>query len=357
LSAAFAAGPLLLMLAAPLLLAQANQPALVRYTEARERQLRRRVTLLGTVEAHNTSVVASEVAGKVFDLPVEEGDGVEKGQVLARLNTQTVEYQLAAVEAELREAQARLKLAEANLARATDLYESEIFAQQQLDSSASEYSAWKGRCEKLEADIARIKNDIEEATIRAPFGGRVVQKETEIGEWVAEGGPVVEIVALNPLDVTVDVPERHYRNLRLGTRARVSFEALPNLEVRGQIVAIIPQANVEARTYPVKFQIRNRGGRIGVGMLAKVSFAAGDLYKATMVPKDALVTKGEKNFVFRIRGQSKVEQLPVETGEGLGSWIEVRGAIQPGERVVTRGNERLFPGQPVRGQPLNYRMP
>ena len=338
--------------------AQVNRVPPVRFTEVHEREVRRRVSLPGTVEAFTSSLVASEVAGKVVHYPVKEGDAVQKGQVLARLNTTTLEHQLKALEAEHREAGARLKLAEANLKRARNLFESEIVSEQQLDNSLAESNAWRGRFEKLEADIGRLTNDIKEASIRAPFSGRVVSEQTEIGEWISKGGPVVEMVALDPLEVKVDVPERYYRNLRIGSRAQVRFESLPGVQITGRVTAVIPQANVDSRTYPVKVRIRNRRARVGVGMLATVSFPAGDLYTATLVPKDAVTSRGPQKFIYRINSQSAVEQVPVEIGVGVGEWIEVRGGgIRPGQRVITRGNERLVPGQPVGGQPLEYALP
>ncbi len=332
----------------------------VRYTEVRTFQVQERVALPGTAEARTSSLVASEIAGKVEEFAVREGERVVKGHILARLNTATLERQLEAVTAEHKEATARLKLAEANLKRVKNLYESEILSEQQMDSTAAEFAAWTGRVEKLEADRARIQNDVDQATIRAPFTGVVVEEHTEVGEWVSEGGAVVEIVSLHPIEVRVDVPERHYRNLRLGSPSTVTFESLPGLEVKGRITAIIPRANVEARTYPVKVRIPNRRGRIGVGMLARVSFPAGGVHAATLVPKDALVTKAGRQFVYRIRrnqGKNTVEQVPVRTGAGVGAWIQVNGSIQPGERVVTRGNERLAPGQAVEATAISYASP
>ena len=337
--------------------AQRNGATPVRYTEAREHQVREWVTLPGSVEARTSSLLASEVAGKVIEFPVREGQRVEKTQVLARLNPTTLRRQLEAIQAELKEAQARLKLAEVNLERFQNLYESKIIPEQQLDSSTAESSAWKGRTEKLEADIQRIKNDLDQTTIRAPFAGTLVAEHIEVGEWVAEGGPIVEIVSLHPLDVRVQVPERFYRNLRLGRSAQVSFEALPGTQVKGRITSINPRADVEARTYPVKIQIQNRKGHIGVGMLAQVSFPGGELRSATFVPKDALVTRGTQQFVYRIQGENQVEQVSVETGAGLGVWIQVNGTVRPGEKIITRGNERVFPGQPVQGTPINYPTP
>ena len=80
-------------------------------------------------------------------------------------------------------------------------------------------------------------------------------------------------------------------------------------------------------------------------------------YQATVVPKDALIVRGERRFVYVLNAESTVDLVPVETGTGVGNWIEVQGPVQPGTKVVTRGNERLRPGQKVAGQPQEYALP
>ncbi|MFQ5778642.1 MAG: efflux RND transporter periplasmic adaptor subunit [Terriglobia bacterium] len=337
--------------------AQQMPPSPVGYTEARQHTVRRAIRLPGTVESRTVSLVASEVSGLVVEYLAREGDTVGKGQPLARLRTTSRELQLQAAAAQLREAEARQKQAERNLERARDLFESEIFSQQQLDDSLYEFNAWQGRVDSLNAQIAQIKFDIERCTIRAPFAGIVAAERTEVGEWIDVGDPVVEILSLAELEVRVEVPERYFRNLNPGARATVTFESLPNTSVTGRISAIIPRADLQARTFPIKVRIPNRRGRIGVGMLAQVSFQAGESYRATVVPKDAVIRRGPQQFVYLVNGDNTVSMVPVRTRAGVGDWVAVEGALQPGQKVVTRGNERLRPGQVVQGQPQEYELP
>ena len=81
------------------------------------------------------------------------------------------------------------------------------------------------------------------------------------------------------------------------------------------------------------------------------------MYPATIVPKDAVISQGRDKFLYRVNGDNTVEQVSVQTGAGAGAWIEVTGAVRPGDRVVTRGNERLMPGMGVSGTPLEYKVP
>jgi RND family efflux transporter MFP subunit len=341
----------------PLAPAQAPPPAAVRYTEAREHTVRRSLNLPGTVESRTVSLVASEVEGLVAELLVRDGDAVKAGQPLARLRTATLELKLQAKSAEHREAVSRLKLAERGLERARDLFGSRAISQQQLDESVYDVDAWKGRADKLVADIAQIELDLERSAIRAPFAGVVVARRTEVGEWIELGDPVVELLSLGEIEINVEVPERYFEILRRGSGAAVRFESLPGVEVDGRVSAIIPRADPQARTYPVKIRIPNRGGRIGVGMLAEVLLPVGDTYRATLVPKDAVVSRGSERVIYTLNGSDSVSAVPVKMGAGVGPWVVVEGAVKAGEKVVTRGNERLQPGQPVSGEPIEYPRP
>ncbi|OFV84157.1 MAG: hypothetical protein A3D93_06885 [Acidobacteria bacterium RIFCSPHIGHO2_12_FULL_67_30] len=346
-----------LLLAVVSAAAQGQRASPVRYTEAREQSVRRTIVLPGSVESRVESVVAAEVSALVVELVAREGDTVEKGAPLVRLRTTTFEIRLQAAEAQHKEAEARMKLAERNLERARELFASKVISQQQLDDATYEFTAWQGRVEQLQASITGIKLDIARCTIRAPFAGVVTRERTEVGEWLGEGDPVMEMVSLDELEVRIEVPERYFRLLHVGGRATVSFESLPGLEVAGSISALIPRADPQARTFPVKVRVPNREGRIGVGMLAQVTFAGGESYRATLVPKDAVILRGPQQFVYLLNGDNTVSMVTVETGTGVGAWIAVEGGIKPGQKVVTRGNERLQPGQLVQGQPLDYPLP
>ena len=101
-------------------------------------------------------------------------------------------------------------------------------------------------------------------------------------------------------------------------------------------------------------RIPNDEGRIGVGMLARVALPAGEPYNATVVPKDAVILRGATRQVSKVNGDDTVDLVTVVTGQGTGTWVEVKSGLAPGTRVVTRGNERLQPGQAVRPEAGQY---
>ena len=329
----------------------------VRHTEARSHQVRGSLALTGSVESRRISVVAAEVEGVVEQLVAREGDRVNKGQPLVKLRRTNIELRLQAVRGQLQEAVARQNLAQTSLDRTRGLFKEQIISQQQLDDAASEFEAWQGRVSQLEAEVARLEDDLTRTVVRAPFYGIVVRELVAEGEWLGAGGAVTELLDYRDLEVTVEAPESSFAGLSIGSPARVVISSLGNLEVPGQVRAVVPRADSRARTFPVKIAIDNAEGKIAVGMLARVHLSVGEAREAVIVPKDAIVEQGREKVVFRIQDDGTVERLSVKVGSATGSWVGVVGDLAVGDKVVTRGNERVFPGQAVESEAQEYPLP
>lgn len=339
--------------AGPLL---AQGAASVRYTEVIEHSVRSATKITGTIESRRNSMVASELAGVVMSLDAREGDLVRKGAPLIRLRSDNVELRLRAAEGELREAKARLELASQSRQRAEDLFRDQVVSRQQLDTAVSESEAWIGRVSRLEADVARLKNDLARTVVRAPFTGIVAEEMTGPGEWVAAGGNVVDLVDAVNLEVTLNVPERYYAGLEVGSRVQISIPSLGGMDIQGRTSAIVPRANPQARTFPVKIGFENPNAKVGVGMLAEVVLPVGGPRTKVLVPKDAIVRQGPSTGVWVIGTDQIIQWVEVQTGSSAGVWVEATG-VKPGDRVVTRGNERLRAGQTVNPSPVEYPKP
>lgn len=331
-------------------------PTPVQYTEAIRQKIRSTAKVTGTVESRTSSLVASELAGLVTKLDAREGDLVRRGEPLVHLRSDNVELRLRASEGQLKEARARLDLAQQSLERAQQLFRDEVISQQQLDNAVSESEAWLGRVGQLEADVARLRNDLQRMVVRSPFTGVVAQERTALGAWVPAGGEVAEMVDAVNLEVTVNVPERYFAGLEEGSPVTIRIPAINNLEIDGKVGAIIPRADRQARTFPVKIRFSNPEARVGVGMLAEVMLPVGALQEATLVPKDAIVRQGGSAGVWVVGSDQIIHWAEVEIGTSAGVWFEVDG-VKPGDRIITRGNERLRPGQTVNPSPLEYEKP
>lgn len=398
------------VLAIPALLAtpspgQGMPPALVEVAEVVQREVRMGRSFVGTVASPQQAVVGSEVSGLVVELLARKGSRVSKGDVLARLRARTLEIQIEAARAtldlrdqELRElengtrpeeiAQARarvgqaravlelsrwkaasaLKAHERNSISDIELMEAQLpekGAEQRLAEmeAALDLAVAGPRKERIaqararvataQADVDRLSDDLDRHAIRAPFDAYVLAERTEVGQWLGVGAPVVELASLREVEVTLPVIEDYISEIRVGRKVKVTFEALEGREFDGTVVAVVPFADVRARTFPVKISVVNEeaGGTplLKVGMMARTSMAVGHKKMSLLVPLDALVLGGPMGtVVYTVDQEGAARLVPVKTGLPFDGLIQVEGPLQPGAKVVVKGNERLFPGQPVR---------
>ncbi|NUN51177.1 MAG: efflux RND transporter periplasmic adaptor subunit [Planctomycetaceae bacterium] len=371
-----------------------------------QRELNIGETFVGTVQPLRTSTVGSPVEGRVVEFLVNEGDAVKAEAPLARLRTTSLDIQLAAAKAELTlrrqqlaelengtrpeeidQAQARMEAAKAlmdfaqsRLKRTQSLFERNVASQDELQDQASAAEAaaktyadrklaWElavqgPRMEQIEQaraqvavqeeTIRRLEDDIAEHTIRSPFNGYVTAEHTEVGQWISKGDPVADVVEISSVDVEVMVLETYLSQLEPGTEARVEISAIPGADWLGKVAAVVPQADVRSRSFPVKIRLENRplpsGMMLKPGMFARVTLPVGNRRPALLVPKDALVL-GKATVVYiaadnpRAPGQKAAGPVAVELGAAMKGLVEVRGPLKPGDLVVVEGNEGLFPGR------------
>lgn len=325
----------------------APPPSPVRVAQVLQQEVKRTVTLVGTVEPWKRSVVASEVEGLVRAFTAEEGMKVKRGGLLARLRTKTLQIRLDSAMALYRESGARYQRAKRDLKRVRVLFKRELVTQKDFDDAVAEEAALKERLSQLEADIRQVRDSLNKSTVVAPFDGWITQEFTEIGQWVEEGGPVVEMVDLSRVQVEVPLPERYVSHIQIHEPVTATFDGLPEFEARGQVFSLVAQADRTARTFPVKVEIPNPALAIKSGMVSRVRFQVDRPHRGIVIPKDALVLRGDKEFVFRVN-EGMIEQIPVTAVLHVDNLVEIEGPVQAGMDVVVEGNERLFPGQPVR---------
>jgi RND family efflux transporter MFP subunit len=305
------------------------------------------VELLGTVWPIIDSLVAAEIEGLVSARKVENGDRVVKGQALLHLDAARLNRDLEMAMASKAETEARLANASRQEGRARELFEKKILEARLLDQTITERMVQEGRLNQIEARIASIREDIERMVIRAPFSGVVTEIHIELGEWIARGATVVRLADLDTVEVRLDVPERHFPLLTRGAPAGVQLDALPSLKLDGRIFALVPQADPDSHTFPVRIRASNPGRKVGAGMLARVMLSLSKNTRAIMVPKDAIVRHAQQTMVYILEGD-QVKLVPVSLGRTSGNLVEVDGEIAPDDMVVVRGNERLAPGMKVR---------
>lgn len=372
-------------------------------------ELSRGQSFVGTVYPSRESDVGSAVDGRLLHLPIEDGQPVSKGDPLAQLLTGLLEIEragalaaldqrrqeLAELEAgsraeEIEQAkaeeeglEARLAYAESRLLRLEKLFQRGTATTDELQDGQTELRRIKAELRAKQAALAmveagprkeviaqaaaavavqeavveRIDDQLAKHTIRAPFDGWVIERYAEEGEWVTRSGLVARIAELDRVEVVVQLPELYVASLQQGTDVRLEFDAAPLQTWIGRVERIIPQADLRSRSFPVQVVLENRviDGRpvLRGGMLARAWLPVGARGEVTVVPKDALVLGTGTPLVYVVdagsaTGTGTVRQVPVSLGATVAGSVEVTGGVEPGQLVVTRGNERLRPGAEVK---------
>jgi HlyD family secretion protein len=237
--------------------------------------------------------------------------------------------QVEAARAEVRQAQERLKLLEAG-PRPEDIAQAE-----------AEHRRAAATVERLEDEIRRMR-------IVAPISGFLVRKRVEIGGWVRAGDAVAELIALDPVYVVGPVGERHVGRLARGARARVSVDAFPGRTFAGEVAYVVPQADLQTRSFPVKVRVRNGDHLLKSGMFARVALDIPGSRTAVHVPKDAVLRRDGGAVVFVVE-DGVARARAVRTGQASGAAVEILdGGLASGQEVVVVGNDTLRDGARVR---------
>ena len=325
---------------------QGPPPVPVMVAEVKIKTVLDQITLIGTAEAIAESMVAAEVSGVVEQFPVSEGDFVKKGGLLARLKSTNLYILLKGAKAGREAIRANLQYAEKELERAGKLKDKNSIAEKKYDEALyNQIALYQGFLES-EAGIERLKYEIEQKRVVAPFSGFVAREHTQVGQWINPGGAVVTLLDLGRIRITVDVPERYAVMISPDSGVKVIIKSLSENFLSGKIYAVLPQGNPDSRTFPVRINLPNPDFRIKSGMEAAVTFDLASTKSAMLVPKDAVVTAGNNRLVFLV-AEGKAVPVNVKILGYYDGNVAVEGNLQSGGQVVIRGNERLMPGQAV----------
>jgi RND family efflux transporter MFP subunit len=341
------------------LAASAQEPVVAEFSLARQHALHPTVKLSGTVKARHRAVIGSESEGIVIALHVREGDAVKKGDSLAQFRTDILEQRHMAAGSALDAVLARQELTRRKLKRARELFSNQSMSQQQLDELDFELLELQAEEQRLKAQIAQTALYIDHSHVRAPFDGVIIARHTDIGEWREAGAPIVELISVADLEVEVSVPEIYFDDLQGVESAEVAFTALSTKRYSLELAALVPAAASGSRNMSARLDIPATLLELAIadGMSVEVWLAIGQSNTATIVPKDAIVQRQEERLVLVLDEDDQVRMVAVVPGKSSGTWIQVRGEVREGDRVIVRGNERLWAGQKVIATQLNYPEP
>ncbi len=321
--------------------AQSAPPAPVVVDEARMDTFSAALWVSGTVISRHDARIAAETDGRITWV-AEVGTHIGYGEPFATIDDTDLQLDLKDNQAQLESLQAQKRYQEINFKRLKQLTASNIGSVNLRDEAQSQLDMTVQEIRRAEVTIARTQRRIDQTRVLAPFPGVVVERLVQIGEFVSRGTQVARLVDTENREIRAQAPLTVSAFIREGLEVSVEHD---DKQFLTPVKRVIPVGDERSRMFEVRIAADNPAWVIGSPV--RVALPNSDPRELVAVPRDALVLRGSEMFVLRITADNTVEKVNVATGIGLGKLIEVIGDVSGGDRIVTRGAERLQPGQAV----------
>ena len=287
---------------------------------------------VGSLRSRQGVVLRPEVSGRITQLNFTDGQRVRKGQALVKFDDQLPQ-------AQIQQSQAELSIAQANQKRNQELVAQNFISQRSLDESAASVQVALAKLALAKATAARL-------TIVAPFSGIVGIRQVNVGDYLKDGSDIVNLEDIDAIYVDFRLPERYQSKVRQGQNAMLEIDALPGQRYTAQIQAIDPLIDANGRSVGIRGCIDNRALRLRPGMFVRVSPVFGVRDNASVIPEEAIIPQGAKQFVIKLldgpNEQTRTTQR-VEVKVGLRSQggVEILEGLVPGNVVVRTGQQQI----------------
>ena len=320
---------------------QAGPPPSVNVVPAKITTLSPVAWVSGTIVSPNNSQIAAEVSGRLVTLS-PPGTLVHKGDILAQIDDSRLLIQEQQDLAVIENAKAKLAFLQSEVKRKQTLAKINLSAITDLDENISQRDIARGELTVAKSKLAQTRQNLAFTRLKAPFNGLVVERLSNLGEYVKDGTAIIRLVETENTEASVFAPLTAYRYLQ--NTQTLAIES-PLGTGQAQINSLIPVADQRSHLMEVRIDMSLFDWPVGLDIEAAV--ATGESKQVIAIPRDALVLRRNAINIFKIDGENTAHQLDVRVGIGEGSLVEVIGEVNAGDKIVIRGGERLRSGQKV----------
>ncbi len=291
----------------------------------------------GVAQPIEMRTVSAEMGGRVLAAPAEEGDRVEKGDLLLRVDARNSAAQIKLLKSQVSSAQREYN-------RIKNLAAEGLATPQQVDQIQSQLEQ-----SKLGLNQARVGQGM--STVKSPFTGVVAMKMLEVGEYAGPGQPIVQLIDTSTIKLDVTIPESMISFIKVGDDVQVKFTAIDKT-VTGKVVRRGVTVTQPTQTFPIEINIPNESGDLMPGMRARVVIPKLTIADAVVVPRDALLEGVFQREAMVITDRkddiAQAELRVVEIGESRGNRIVIKSGLQAGDKLITQGHRNVVNGTTVR---------
>lgn len=300
-------------------------------------------TFSGTLYYNTKSKIASELDGVVESFSFDEGDTLKKGDTLTSLDSKILKANIMAKISMIKAAKAELTRQERELERSLALFERKSISQSSYDLVFYTTQQQRAQLEAMQSELNAMNIQMQKTHIKVPFDSVVVERNVEIGQWLFQGDSVATLVATQSIEARVNIPSDFIQNIR---SYKTFFAKIGADKVEISLKSLIPLADNATRTFPLRFNVPKNMGLIE-GMRIDIDIPTLKKEETLLVPRDAVIKRFDKDVVFVVV-DAKAMMIPVKV---IGYKTDMAAVSADGlsedMRVVTKGNERIFPNMQV----------
>ena len=318
----------------------------VTVTSPQSGSLTQKITANGSLAAWQEAIIGAEANGlKITEVRVNVGDRVQRGDVLAVLQADTLRAELAQAEAALAEANASAQEAKAQSDRARNLQQQGFFSNAQLSQTLAADASAQARVQSARAMVQLQTVRLSQTQVRAPDAGVISARQATVGSVVSAGTELFRLIRQGRIEWRAEVTAAEIGRIRVG--APVQVKAASGQMLQGKVRMVSPSVDAQTRNAIVYVDLPSATGSARAGMYAQGEIALGQS-QAITVPQSAVVVRDGFSYVYTVGADQKVSQLKVQTGRQSGDRVEVLSGLKADARVVASGGAFLNHGDTVR---------
>ena len=286
---------------------------------------------VGSLRSRQSVVLRPEVSGRIAQINFTDGQRVRRGEVLVQLDD-TLQR------AQLQQAEAQAAIARTNLQRSRELVAQGFVSQSAVDQNAAALQVAEAQVALAKAQLARMR-------VLAPFDATAGIKSVHVGDYLKDGADIVALEDMSSMAVDFRLPERYLARVKVAQPVEVAVDALPGRSFKGRVDAVDALVDANGRSLLVRARVDNADAVLRPGMFARPRIVFAVREGALVVPEEALVPQGSRQFLFKIepdgKGGQQARRLEARIGLRMPGKVELLDGLQAGDRVVTAGHARL----------------
>jgi RND family efflux transporter MFP subunit len=308
--------------------------------------------LPGNLQAFEESPIFARTNGYLLRWYKDIGSKVEKGELLAAIDTPEVDQELSQARATREQIRSALGLAKISADRWASLRKTDSVSQQEADQEASGYEQAQANLAAADANVHRLEQLESFKNVYAPFSGVLTRRTVDPGALInsgaqAAGRELFDIARVDPLRVYVSVPQAYAPTIKVGMKATVALQEFPGQKFLGTVVRTADAIDLATRTLNTEVDVPNKDGKLLPGSFGQVHFATGTSVQRITIPVNAMLFRAEGPRVAIVDKDNKVRLLPITIGRDFGATLEILGGVDLSDQIIINPSDSLEEGQQV----------